>query len=70
MLPHQAALRPTGRRQAVVDLEVLDEGDGDRGGVWLVTSGTGEGGYAAELALSAGILTVSPSEAGHCTALL
>ena len=50
MLPHQAALRPTGRRQAVVDLEVLDEGDGDRGGVWLVTSGTGEGGYAAELA--------------------
>ena len=50
MLPHQAAMRPTGRRQAVVDLEVLDEGDGDRGGVWLVTSGTGEGGYAAELA--------------------
>ena len=51
MLPHQAALRPTGRRQAVVDLEVLDEGDGDRGGVGLVTSGSGEGGwYAPELA--------------------
>ena len=33
-----------------MDLEVLDEGDGDRGGVWLVTSGTGEVGYAAELA--------------------
>ena len=56
-----------------MDLEVLDVGDGDRGEVGLVTSGTGEGGYAAELALSAGILTVSPSEAyeaGHCTALL
>ena len=48
MLPHQAALRPTGRRQDVVDLEVLDVGD--RGEVGLVTSGTGEGGYAAELA--------------------
>ena len=27
MLPHQAALRPTGRRQEVGDLEVLDVGD-------------------------------------------
>ena len=31
MLPHQAALRPTGRRQVVEDLEVLDDGDADRG---------------------------------------
>ena len=49
MLPHQAALRPTGRRQVVVDLEVRD-GDDDRGEVGLVTSGSGDVGYAAELA--------------------
>ena len=36
MLPHQAALRPTGRRQVVGDLVVLDVVS-DRGGGRLVT---------------------------------
>ena len=37
MLPHQAALRPTGRRQEVGDLEVLDGGSVTEAEVRLVT---------------------------------
>ena len=39
MLPHQAALRPTGRRQGVEDLVVHNDGDG----VWHSGRGVNDG---------------------------
>ena len=72
MLPHQAALRPTGRRQEVAGLEVHDAGAGDRGEVGLVTSGTGSRRVLRKVTggvlLSPGWwLRYQPSWSLHCT---